>query len=149
MTNVISRPFIVAAALSAGLALGACETSQPQNSGAGDDPLNDTAWLAEDIEGVKAADNVQSTLEIALGHRVTGSGGCNSYFGLAVIEGDKFSMGPVGSTKMACPDVMMAQEQRFLDALAKVHSFKIDGGELYLYDEQGGSLLRLSEMSGG
>ncbi|HMB76946.1 MAG TPA: META domain-containing protein [Kiloniellaceae bacterium] len=147
MTYDISRPLVVAAVLLSGLALAACETSGAQGAGSRDNPLKNTSWLAEDIEGTAAAGNVQSTLNVALDNQVTGSGGCNNYFGLAVIEGDSFSMGPVGSTKMACPEVMMAQEQRFFAALTKARRFETKDGQLSLFDESGSLVLRLSRTS--
>jgi heat shock protein HslJ len=47
------------------------------------------------------------------------------------------TIGPITSTKMAGPEMLMAQESAYLAAIAKTASFKIEGFELTLLDSAG------------
>ena len=60
-----------------------------------------------------------------------GNSGCNSYFTSYELDGFDLTFGPVGSTMMACPDGMEL-EQRFLQVLARVDTFRLDGNVLTL-----------------
>jgi heat shock protein HslJ len=79
------------------------------------------------------ADNVEVTLAFTPDGRVAGSGGCNRYFAAVEFgEPGELSMGPVGSTMMACPQLIMAQEQLYLKALQVVETYRLDGNRLEL-----------------
>jgi len=106
-------------------------------------PLKGTEWLAEDIGGSSVLDIVQSTLVIEGGGRISGSGGCNRYFGTATVEGGKIKIGPLGATQMACVPAQMEQERKFLDALGATKGFRFDDGKLTLLDASGKPLMRL------
>jgi heat shock protein HslJ len=60
--------------------------------------------------------------------------GCNRIFGSYKLTGSKLSFSNLGSTKMACEASKMKLEQTFVDALAKIQSFKLskDGKTLNL-----------------
>jgi len=73
------------------------------------------------------------TLSYADG-RLAGTGGCNRYFADAKagdMPGD-LTVGPAGSTRMACPDPLMQVEDRFLKQLAGVNKFGFMAGQLML-----------------
>jgi putative lipoprotein len=63
---------------------------------------------------------------------VSGSGGCNTYFGSYDIDGSSLSISNLAWTEMAClsPSGVMEQEQEFLSLLADAGSFKIDDDSL-------------------
>jgi heat shock protein HslJ len=70
--------------------------------------------------------------------RVFGSGSCNRYSGNAELSGETLSFSAIGSTMMACPEAIMAQERRFFDALGAVTGFEInDTGALLLRGASG------------
>lgn len=50
------------------------------------------------------------------GYRVSGSGGCNRIFGPAHVENGRLIVGPLGSTRMACPD-QQGGDQALIDFL--------------------------------
>lgn len=106
--------------------------------------LQGTEWLAEDIGGRGVLDIVQSTLTIGADGKLSGSGGCNRYFGTATVKNGKVSIGPLGSTQMACVPAQMDQERKFLDALGATKGFRIDGGKLILLDGRDKPLMRLA-----
>jgi len=66
---------------------------------------------------------------------VSGSSGCNTYSGAFQQDGQKLSFGTLASTLMACADEgVMKQETAYLNALAKVTHYSIEGNKLTLYD---------------
>jgi putative lipoprotein len=127
------------------LALGAC-ASEPEVIET--NTLVGTEWRAEDIEQRGVVDRVQTTLRFETDDRVAGNGGCNRYFGGMTLDGNRVAFGNLGSTMMACPEAVMDQERRFLNALERTSSFRLDlqTGLLYLSDEVGDDLLRFSPL---
>jgi len=112
-------------------------------SSRGFDPTG-TAWLAEDIGGSQVADGVQSTLAFEEGAAVHGNTGCNSFQGAITLRGAFLSFGPLATTRRACPEVVMDQEQRFLAALEATRLFEKSGRFLLLLGEDGAPLVRLA-----
>jgi heat shock protein HslJ len=79
--------------------------------------------------------------------KISGSGGCNRYFGgWGILEGtkDTLRIWRTGSTKMACDGPIMAQEHGFLEELSRVSRVEIEGKELRLYYKEGQGVLRFS-----
>ncbi|HSD95342.1 MAG TPA: META domain-containing protein [Syntrophales bacterium] len=79
--------------------------------------------------------------------KISGSGGCNRYFGgWGILEGtkDTIRIWRTGSTKMACQDPVMTQEYGYLEELSRVSSFAIEGRELRLYFNEGRGVLRFT-----
>jgi heat shock protein HslJ len=96
--------------------------------------LGDGGWA---LEAWDQADTVAAppglTLRLDQG-KLTGSSGCNRYtapFRAGDSPGDA-TVGPIVSTKMACPDSVMAIEQQFLARLAGVNRYGFLAGRLQL-----------------
>ena len=94
-------------------------------------------------------DIVQSTLSIEAGGRISGSAGCNRYFGTASVKDGVISVGPLGTTRMACMPEQMEQERNFLDAIAKTRGFHVEGEKLVLLDADGKPLMQLVRNGAG
>ncbi|HEV7284287.1 MAG TPA: META domain-containing protein, partial [Kaistia sp.] len=77
------------------------------------------------------------------GGKISGSGGCNRYFGTVTVESGKIKVGPLGATQMACVPAQMDQERKFLDALSNTRGYRIEGSKLTLLDANGKTLARL------
>jgi putative lipoprotein len=118
-----------------------------QVADAGPSGLFGVTWLAEDIEGRGVMDYAQSTLVIASDGKVSGRGGCNSYFAAAEVDGASIRIGAVGSTFKACAPALMDQEHKFFAALGKAAGFRLDEqtGKLFLTDAGGAEILRFSK----
>lgn len=129
----------------AALMAAAC-ASEPPRDPAPD--LADTQWVVEDVDGRGVGDHVESTLSIDRDGRVSGGGGCNRYFGDVTFADGIINFGTLGSTRMACPEAVMDQEQRFFTALAAARSYRQDEltGLLYFQNEAGEDVLRLRQM---
>ncbi len=61
--------------------------------------------------------------------KVTGKGVCNRYFADYEINGGELKVGPVGATKMACPEHAMLESQYF-GILPQARSFSVKGETL-------------------
>ncbi|WP_170265536.1 META domain-containing protein [Thiohalocapsa marina] len=104
--------------------------------GCGGDPLRlltGREWTVEDISGQGIIDRSHVTLLFDRNGALSGSGGCNRYHGQAQLTGERLTIGPLGSTMMACSEALMNQERTFFNALARVDAFDIDdSGALHL-----------------
>jgi putative lipoprotein len=66
--------------------------------------------------------------------RAEGNGGCNSYGGAATIQGSTLHVSRVISTKRACVDAALTQqESRFFSALETVDRYAVSADTLRLY----------------
>ena len=64
---------------------------------------------------------------------VTGSAGCNRFNGPYEVDGDAITIGPLASTKAACPtDELQQQETDYLAALGLATTFRVSGNRLDL-----------------
>ena len=82
---------------------------------------------------------------------VAGTAGCNNYTGAYVVitravGKNKIDIGPLATTRMACDQPLMEQEQLYLAAMEAATSYEIEGfalkivypgGELLFYDKDG------------
>ena len=104
--------------------------------------LDGTSWTLVQILGEDLIAKTEITLAFEEG-QVAGAAGCNRYFGAASVDGDKLSIGPVGSTEMFCvdPEGVMDQETSYLKSLAVVAGYRFEAGKLILLDQTGQPVL--------
>ena len=77
------------------------------------------------------------------GH-VSGSTGCNGLYGLYQVAGASIHLGPLGTTRIACPtDELAAQEANYLAALDAATSWTLDGQSLVLLAPNGTTVMTL------
>ncbi len=77
------------------------------------------------------------------GGKLTGHGGCNRFFGQYKITADKIEIGPVGATRMTCPEPITNLEFAFFAVLESVKKFHRDKSNLLLLDDTGKEQARL------
>lgn len=95
--------------------------------------LVSTRWRLEQVDGADVVSGSRASLVISPEGRMGGNTSCNTMFGHVTIEEHKITFGQMGSTKMACSaDGVMQQEQRYLNKLKQVVSWRIEGATLYL-----------------
>lgn len=104
----------------------------------------DRNWIVSQVQGAPAAPGVTSTLLISEDGKVSGNAGCNGFFGSAIIDNDAISFGNLGSTRMACPEPAMGQEDRMLQALDSTRGYRLDAEDLVLLDAEGNPVLRFT-----
>ena len=66
--------------------------------------------------------------------KATGFAGCNHFFGRYELDGPSLRFGPLGSTRMACPDLETGLETSVLETLERTRKWKKADGELLLLD---------------
>lgn len=110
-----------------------------------DRPLAGTTWeLTTLLDGDSASSIIAGTtptLEVDdLAGRLSGSTGCNSFFGPAAFADQTVSVGALAATKMACEPAVMAQESFVLEVLGAAATWEIDGTTLRITAADGRSL---------
>ena len=109
-------------------------------------PLEGTAWLAADVDGVGIVDGAPTTLAFGANRRIDGRAGCNRYFGTFEQRGETVQIKPAGLTRMACPAAVMDQERKFLAVLESVTRGRRGGDALELLDGDGRVRMRLTAI---
>jgi heat shock protein HslJ len=101
--------------------------------------LDGTAWVLRKLDGREGeALPGQATLAFASG-RISGSTGCNQFQG-TVSEGESATslvIGPLITTRKACPEPLMTQEHTFLEKLGQTEVFQFLFGDLVLRGANG------------
>ena len=77
--------------------------------------------------------------------QVSGSSGCNRFHGSFTAQGNALAIPPLATTRMACEEGLMAQEQEFLRALQSATTWKIVRGMLDVHRADGERVLTASE----
>jgi heat shock protein HslJ len=82
--------------------------------------------------------------------RLSGRTGCNDYQTNYTIDGSSIAIGPVFTTRRACPSEAAAtQEQAFLDALAVASTFEVSSDRAMLRNDDGAAQLTLARRERG
>ena len=102
--------------------------------------LPEGTWQATALDGRPAAEGL--TLEF-LGGRVSGFAGCNRFNGSFTSEGGGLRIGPLVTTRKACPPPEMETEKRLLKILDSVRRFELGEDRLQLLDDKGAPLMEL------
>jgi heat shock protein HslJ len=101
-----------------------------------DVPLSYTEWTLVELGGEPVdadEDGRQPGIVLDLEEsRVAGSGGVNRIMGTFALAEAELRFGPLATTMMAGTNEAMAQERAFLDALARVTGYRLEGGSLTL-----------------
>ena len=98
--------------------------------------LGDTTWTVVELEGGPVdADGAPSLVFDLEESRVAGFAGVNRLMGTFSLDEDELRFGPLATTLMAGSEEALARERRFLDALARVTSYGLDGRSFTLYAE--------------
>jgi heat shock protein HslJ len=141
-------------ALFAALTLAACSTSHPPpppGPGTTEPPpvrpapppprptpseaksLTGTRWHLVRLDGHDVIDGSKASLVISREGRMGGNTSCNTMFGHVTIDGNTIAFGQMGSTKMACvQDGVMDQERQYFAALKRAATWRVEGDRLYL-----------------
>ena len=110
--------------------------------------LENTRWQAGSINNGKGGVVSSKTTELATaqfeGGRVSGNAGCNNYSASYSISGESLTIGPAMATRKFCaePAGIMEQEQQYLQALQKSHTYKLSRDRLELRNEKGSLQIR-------
>lgn len=115
------------------LALAACAGMGGMPAAGGTQPLANTSWVLEQLNGAAPAAGVPTPTLVFGTDRVNGNGGCNMFSGPFTQSGGTVDLGPLVSTRRACTDPAgNAQETAYLRALEDATSATVTGDRLEL-----------------
>jgi len=77
------------------------------------------------------------TAEFGKDGSLTGNSGCNTYKGTYTVTGNQIKIGPLATTRMACPQEIMDQETLYLAALQSAATYRIEGTGMELRTKDG------------
>jgi len=103
--------------------------------------LAPSAWVAVEIAGQPSlatdGGRRRPSLVFRSEREVIGSGGCNDFSGPVSGESAAVAFGPFATTRKACDQDIMDQEQRYLEALARGGRLESGMNLLYLVGADG------------
>ncbi len=110
--------------------------------------LLDTLWELQSFGPIGAEESVLPDTKVMIqfgkDNKITGSGGCNSYFTSYEIGSDNtVSFGLIGSTMMFCEGIM-EQEDQYFKALESASTFIVDQNSLQLFYDDGRGVLNFA-----
>lgn len=109
--------------------------------------LSGSEWLLEDLGGNGVMDNVQATLTFPEAGNAVGNGSCNRFFGPAQVSGGAIKLGPLASTRKTCPEAVMNQETKYLNALQAAERFEWKDPYLLIHCKGFEKPLRFTRMT--
>ncbi len=95
--------------------------------------LPGTAWHLQSLGNGKLQAGTQPSLEFPTEGRAGGNGSCNRFNGIVIVAGDAIKFSGLATTRKACADAVMAQEEAYLAALRDAVRFEADTGSLRVY----------------
>lgn len=101
--------------------------------------LAGSEWRPSFMSAAELPAGIKMQVEFQPDGRITGSGGCNRFFGGYTISGNHIKIGPLASTRKGCPGLIKV-EATFFATLQAASSFEQTGTTLILFDASGGKL---------
>lgn len=113
----------------------------------GPEALEGTTWV---LTQFVVEDGSTESVEVGVdaqfdGSTISGVSGCNQYNASYEASGDEISFGPIAGTQMACPQVEMDVEARYLRLLESVATFEVEGRAMSMADGEGTPVLQFSQ----
>jgi heat shock protein HslJ/uncharacterized membrane protein len=92
-----------------------------------------TAWRLESLGNGKLQAGTQPTLEFPTEGRASGNGSCNRFNGIVIVADDGIKFSGLATTRKACPEAVMRQEEDYLAALRDAVRFEADATQLRVH----------------
>jgi heat shock protein HslJ len=100
--------------------------------------LTGVTWTLVSLGGQPLPQGTRPPTAVFDGVRLSGLGGCNRYTGQVQDKGPgAITIGPIASTKMACPSPAMDVEGRYFATLAEATQYRFHGSRLVLSGPSG------------
>jgi len=104
-------------------------------------------WRIEQARSEPILDKRRARIEFGADGKLSGHTSCNSMSGPYTLQGSVLKVGPIVTTRMACAQLQMEQEDRILTALELAVSARVrSDGLLELRDADGRGLLRATRF---
>ena len=101
--------------------------------------LAGSEWRPSFMSAAELPAGIKMQVEFQSDGRITGSGGCNRFFGGYTVSGNHIKIGRLASTRKGCPGLIKV-EAIFFATLQAASSFEQTDTTLILFDASGGRL---------
>jgi len=114
--------------------------------------LANTQWVLVSFgeQGIEAApiEGTDLTLEFDEAGQAAGSAGCNTFGAQYNVQNGQISFDQIVTTEIACTaEGVMAQEQRYYDALQSAGEYELNADQLKIYYEDGQGVLNFTSQA--
>jgi len=120
----------------AGIAFVTMQGKQLGQLGSSGAEITGIKWRAVSVGEEAIPANSGIYIQFEVDGSIEGHAGCNGFFGSLEQRDSGVGVGPLGATRMACPDPIMSRELTFIDAVQKMASFQSTSDTLSLLDEE-------------
>ncbi len=126
----------------AGIALVTLQGRQmaQQNVPGGGAGLTGISWRPITVGDEAIPEDSGIFVSFAVDGGIKGRGGCNNFFGSLEQTESGIEVGPLGATRMACPEPIMSREMAFLKALQNTRGFQVNNDSMRMLDDEGSVL---------
>ena len=98
-------------------------------------------WIVEDIAGNGVIDDTRASLRFLGDGRLTGHGTCNRLLGRYESTAQALHLELMGTTRKLCAPALMNQEQKLLELLSRITTYRVDATDtLWLNTPSGESI---------
>jgi len=111
------------------------------------DELNDVVWRPTHLGEMNVDDDTDMSLQFNNDSQISGHGGCNRFFASYELKDGKLTFGPLGATRMACPEPAASIELSYFEALSATRTAVRVDRRLALKNDAGQTLLRFVAIS--
>jgi heat shock protein HslJ len=105
--------------------------------------LAGSEWRPSFMSRAELPAGVRIEVEFGPDGKITGSGGCNRFFGGYAVSGNHIKIGPLASTRKGCPGLIKL-EATFFATLQAADSFEQTDTTLILFDASGAKLAQFA-----
>ena len=120
----------------AGIAFVTMQGKQMGQLGSSGAEITGIKWRAVSVGEEAIPANSGIFIQFDVDGSINGHAGCNKFSGSLEQRDSGVGVGPLGATRMACPDPIMSREVTFMDAVQKMASFQSTSDTLSLLDEE-------------
>ena len=92
-----------------------------------------TAWRLESLGNGKLQAGTQPSLEFPTEGRASGNGSCNRFNGIVIVADDGIKFSGLATTRKACAEAVMRQEEAYLAALRDAVRFEANAQALRVF----------------
>ena len=121
------------------------QMAEQSMSGGGGAGLTGTSWRPTVIGSSVIPEDSGMYVTFDVDGSIKGHGGCNGFSGTLQQSESGIEVGPLGSTRMACRELIMTRETTFLEAVQNTRGFQEGRDNAKLLDGDGNVLAELVE----
>jgi heat shock protein HslJ len=106
--------------------------------------LTSSSWMVIDLNGITSFTRNPSIHINLEQNKISGSTGCNKYFGSLTVENNMLTTKNIASTKMMCSDISI--EDTFIKFINQTLYIEIKNDQLNLFDADGNLVIKCSPL---